>query len=75
MYADCRIGEIRVASGQQPTQVSDTGSISGFAGPMVTYSSEKIRNGLLFVTMTGANSVLQIDSSLLKALGGVIAYR
>ncbi len=67
--------EIRVASGQQPTQVSDTGSISGFAGPMVTYSSEKIRNGLLFVTMTGANSVLQIDSSLLKALGGVIAYR
>jgi hypothetical protein len=67
--------EIRVASGQLPTQVSDTGSISGFAGPMVTYQSEKIRNGLLFVTMTGANSVLQIDSSLLKALGGVIAYR
>jgi hypothetical protein len=66
---------LQVASGQLSTQVSDTGSIAGFAGPMATYSSKKIPGGLLFVALTGANSLLQVDTSLLQIVGGVIAYR
>ena len=66
---------IQIGSGQSPARVSDTTSLGGFAGPAVTYTSKKLIGNLLFGSITGANSVLQVDPALIGILGGVIAYR
>ena len=66
---------INVSSGQAPARVSDTTSIGGFAGPAVAYTSKKLIGNLLFGSITGSNSVLQVDPALIGVLNGVITYR
>jgi len=65
-----------VTSGESPSGVSDatTNSIA-YAGPIITYTSPKVTN-LVFTSITGANTVLQFDPSLLGfATNSSISYR
>jgi hypothetical protein len=64
-----------IGSGQSPTRVSDTGSLGGFAGAVITYTSLKLPGNLVFFSSTGSNTVIQIDPQLLGVLNGVISYR
>ncbi len=62
-------------SGQSPVRVFDNGaSGSAFAGPTFVYTSPKVTN-LVFTSVTGGNSVVQLDPSLLQVVNGVIIYR
>jgi hypothetical protein len=56
-------------------RVFDNGaSGSAFAGPTFVYTSPKVTN-LVFTSVTGGNSVVQVDPSLLQVVYGVIIYR
>lgn len=61
-------------SGQAPTGVHDASTSFGFAGPTLTYTSPKVVN-LVFTSITGSNTVLQVDPALIGVLNGVISYR
>ncbi|HXN82440.1 MAG TPA: hypothetical protein VN883_08170, partial [Myxococcales bacterium] len=62
-------------SGQSPVRVFDNGaSGSAFAGPTIAYTSPKVTN-LVFSSVTGGNSVVQIDPALMQVVFGVIVYR
>ena len=63
-------------SGESPTGVSDaTANTTAFAGAIISYTSPKVTN-LVFTAITGANTVLQFDPSLLfGAANGAISYR
>jgi hypothetical protein len=64
-----------LVSGQAPARVFDNGaSGSAFAGSTIAYTSPKVTN-LVFTSVTGGNSMVQIDPSLLQSLFGVIVYR
>lgn len=64
-----------VQSGQSPLRVLDSGSSgAAFAGPTLVYTSPKVTN-LVFTSVTGGNSLLQIDPSLLQATNGILVYR
>lgn len=64
-----------VQSGQLPLRILDNGLNGGaFAGPTLIYTSPKVTN-LVFTAVTGANSLLQIDPSLLQVINGILVYR
>ncbi len=65
---------VALASNQSPVLVKDLLVQPGVAGPVVVYSSAKYPN-LVFTGITGANSVLMIDPSLIGLIDGVTAYR
>jgi hypothetical protein len=64
-----------LVSGQAPVRIFDNGgSGSAFAGPTIAYTSPKVTN-LVFTSVTGGNSVVQVDPALLQVVYGVIVYR
>ena len=56
------------------TSTRDTGTTSGFAGPLLVYSAPKFQNPLVFTSLTGANGLLQTLPALIGAANSVIAY-
>jgi hypothetical protein len=66
---------IQVTYQYPPILVSDPSNPTApVGGAILHYTSKKLIGGLAFVSLTGANEVLQIDSSLLQSSGGIIAY-
>jgi hypothetical protein len=63
-----------IKSGQIPTRVNDAVVAGAFAGPAIVYTSPKVTN-LVFTSVTGANSVIQIDPAAIQVLNGVLVYR
>ena len=61
-------------SGQIPTRVNDSAVAGAFAGPTIAYTSPKVTN-LVFTSVTGANSVLEVDPAIIQVTNAVIVYR
>ena len=63
-----------VTSGQIPTAIRDTTATQGLATTVLSYTSPRLTN-LMFMALTGSNTLLQATPEALTNQGGILAYR
>ena len=63
------------ASNDTPTTVRDLATFQGFADGMLAYQNRNALGGLLYVALTGANSLLQVSPGNIGREGAIAVYR
>jgi hypothetical protein len=63
------------ASNDTPTTVRDLATYQGFADGMLAYQNRNALGGLLYVALTGANSLLQVSPGNIGREGAIAVYR